>query len=264
MPSASECSGIQTSGVASHVLSVLTLSRVVRRNLTTALIIEDDVDWDVRLKLSLRDLALSSAALLRAPNTANLNFDHVPSTPVPKESPYGDGWDVLWLGHCGMKLPADSGLVIHENDVTVPETQYLRSWDINEPTPLGGYPKHTRVIMRQKEGTCSLAYAVSQSGARRILYSLGLRRLDDAFDLMLRKWCEGTDGEEPHVCLGVLPQLFDHHRRKGPPDIDSDISGPNSEYRQTAYTYNIRWSVRMNMNKILRGDTNYDDQFPDT
>ena len=236
----------------------------MRRNLTSALIIEDDVDWDVRLKLLLRDFALSSHALLHTRNTVNLNFDRLPSTPVPRESPYGDGWDVLWLGHCGMKLPTESALVIHENDVTVPETQHLRSWDINEPTPLQGYSKHTRVVMHQKEGTCSLAYAVSQLGARRILYSLGLRRLDDAFDLMLRKWCEGIDGEGPHVCLGVLPQLFDHHRRKGPANIDSDISEPSSQYRHTAYTNNVRWSVRMNMNKILRGDTDYDDQFPDT
>lgn len=236
----------------------------MRRNLTSALIVEDDVDWDVRLRLSLRDFALSAHALLQAPKPVNLNFDHLPPTPVPKDSPYGDGWDVLWLGHCGMKLPTEGGLVVHENDVTVPETQYLRSWDVNEPTPLDGYSRHTRVVMNQKEGTCSLAYAVTQSGARRILYSLGLRRLDDAFDLMLRSWCEGTDGEEPHICLGVLPQLFDHHRRKGPGNIDSDISEPNAEYRQTAYTNNIRWSVRMNMNKILRGDTNYDDQFPDT
>ena len=237
---------------------------MVDRNLTSALIIEDDVDWDVRLRLSRRDFALSTDALLRAPTTANLNFNHLPSTPVLNESPYGDGWDVLWLGHCGMKLPTDSGLVIHENDVTVPETQYLRSWDVNEPTPLQGLPKHTRVVMHQEEGTCSLAYTVTQSGARRILYSLGLRRLDDAFDLMLRRWYEGTDGEESNICIGVLPQLFDHHRRKGPGNIDSDISAPNSEYRHSAYTNNIRWSVRMNMNKILRGDTSYDDQFPDT
>ena len=236
----------------------------MRRNLTSALIIEDDVDWDVRLRQSLQDFALSSNALLQAPRTVSLNLDRLPSISVTNGSPYGEGWDVLWLGHCGMKLPTAGGLVIHENDVTVPETRYHRSWDINEPTPLEGFSKHTRAVMHQRDGTCSLAYAVSQSGARQILYSLGLRRLDDAFDLMLRRWCEGSDEEEPHTCFGVLPQLFDHHRRKGPGDIDSDISEPNAAYRQTAYTYNIRWSVRMNMNKILHGDTNYDDQFPDT
>ena len=224
---------------------------------------EDDVDWDVRLKPLLQDFAISSNSLLQSPPGANLNYDKLPSTSVPRSSPYGDGWDVLWLGHCGMELPEAGGVVVHEHDVTVPEQRYLQSWDVNEVTPLQAYPSHTRVVMRQRAGVCSLAYAVSQSGARQILYSLGLRRLDKAFDLMLRDWCEGTNGYESHVCLGVLPQLFDHYRRAGPPNIDSDISPPNQAYRDQPFTLNIRWSVRMNMNKILRGDTTYDDQYPD-
>jgi hypothetical protein len=70
------------------------------------------------------------------------------------------------------------------------------------------------------------------------------------------------DGE-PHNCLGVLPQLFDHHRRRGPKSIDSDISAANGDCRDSAFTLNIRWSVRMNMKKLLNGDTRYDDQYPD-
>jgi hypothetical protein len=84
-----------------------------------------------------------------------------------------------------MQLPTGSGLVIHSNDVTVPETRYLQSWNVEETTPLKGYPEHTRVVMRQKDATCTLAYAVSQSAARHILYALGLRRFDNAFDIML-------------------------------------------------------------------------------
>ena len=240
------------------------VSRVVHNNYTSALIMEDDVDWDVRLKSLLREFALSSNALSQSPELAKMDLYNLPPTMPPKVSPYGDDWDLLWLGHCGMHLPA-TGLVIHNNDPSVPEPQYLHSWNEKETTPLAIYPHHTRVVMRQSTTpVCSLAYAVSQSGARKLLYSLGLKKFDGPFDVLLRAWCQGSDGNEPHVCPGVLPQLFDHHRPQGPRSGDSDISGAIDEYRDKPETLNIRWSVRMNLEKILRGETIYDDQYPDT
>lgn len=62
----------------------------------------------------------------------------------------------------------------------------------------------------------------------------------------------------------MLPQLFDHHRRKGPKSRDSDIEDHGAEYREKAETLNIRWSVRMNMGRLLKGETEYEDQWPDT
>jgi hypothetical protein len=73
---------------------------------------------------------------------------------------------------------------------------------------------------------CSLAYAVSQAGARKILHALGLKTFDGPFDLMLRAWFEGLGSNKDggrQVCLGELPQLFDHHRRRGPKSRESDI-----------------------------------------
>ena len=225
---------------------------------------EDDVDWDVRLKSLLKDFALSSHALAKNPDAGNLDFNNLPDTMPPIVSPYGDDWDLLWLGHCGMHLPA-VGLVVHSDDSSVPEPQHLHSWDENERTPLGLYPAHTRVVMRQSTTpVCSLVYAVSQRGARQLLYSLGLKKLDAPYDVMLRAWCQGSDGNTPHVCPGVLPQLFDHYRRRGPKNADSDISDPNQDYRDNPETLNIRYSVRMNMEKLARGDSSYDDQYPDS
>ena len=81
---------------------------------------------------------------------------------------------------------------------------------------------------------------------------------------MLRQFCEGPKAEEPHVCLSVLPQLFDHHRRTGLTDADSDINSSNGEFRQSPYTTNIRQSIRMNMTQVLSGATDYADQWPDS
>lgn len=54
---------------------------IVASNVQSALVLEADADWDVRVK---DQLAAVSAHLPNA--TAN--------------EPYGLGWDVMWLGHC--------------------------------------------------------------------------------------------------------------------------------------------------------------------
>ena len=240
----------------------------MHNNYTSALIVEDDVDWDVRLKSLLKDFALSSHALAQKPDSTDISFDALAHLPPPRVSPYGDDWDLLWLGHCGMGLPKTGGKVLHYHDPSVPEPQFLHSYLRSDPTPLGIYPAHTRIVMREvSDPVCSLAYAVSQAGARKILYTLGLKTFDGPYDLMLRAWCEGLNGNASNgrqVCLGALPQLFDHHRRKGPKSRDSDISDHGAEYRDKPETLNIRWSVRMNMERILRGETEYEDQWPDT
>ena len=249
---------------APHVYQVLIPTSVVENNWTSALILEDDVDWDIRLRPLLTDFALASDTVLSRRDTTPLKFRDLSFSNAPISSPYGDGWDVLWLGHCGMEISDHSSTVIHEDDETVPEVQFLQSWNKDEISPLADYPPHTRVVTEQHEGVCSLAYAVSQAGARGLLNSLGLKRMDNAFDLMLREWCEGIHEEHPNRCIGVLPQLFDHYRPIGPPEVDSDISAPNGGYRDQPFTANIRWSVRLNMDKLLRGETDYSDQWPDS
>ncbi|KAF7542521.1 hypothetical protein G7046_g10157 [Stylonectria norvegica] len=137
------------------------IQEIVRRNLTSALILEDDTDWDIRLKHQLHDFALSSHALLQPlvepPNlyadptypepskdspgvTPDIPFHHLPFTVPPSTSPYGDKWDLLWLGHRGMHFPFPSnegipkGRSIHASDDTVAQKKYL--WGYNSPFTL--------------------------------------------------------------------------------------------------------------------------------
>ena len=239
--------------------------RVVHYNVTSALIVEDDVDWDVRIQSLFEAFAKASTALLEDPS-ATIDFRNVPVRTANQSSPFGAEWDLLWLGHCGMSLPnggQNHGRVIQYDDPSVPEPHYLKSYLEHAPTPLTIYPSHTRVVTFETGAVCSLAYAVSQSGARKLLHNLGLRALNAPFDVMLRSFCDGTDGNEINTCLSVIPQLFDHHRRAGSKKGDSDINDEDG-FRDTAWTNNIRWSVRMNMKKLLRGETDFDDQYPDT
>jgi len=240
-----------------------TLQTIVHHNISSALILEDDIDWDVRLKPQLEDFARSSNALLiHGDGNEELYFDDLPPTPPPNTSPYGDGWDVLWLGHCGQKLPGHRGYrVVHENDSAVAQTQHYTTWDGKGGNP-GGYANHTRVTsIHPVWSMCTLAYAVSQSGARKILHDIGLHQYGDtgAFDMMLRDWCDNLHTE----CFGVFPPLFSTHWRAGSTAADSDIHNGNADWREKAVTPNIRWSVRLNMKKLLIGDTEYEDQWPD-
>lgn len=269
------------------------LGRVVRRNLSTALIFEDDVDWDVRIRDQLRDFALSSTALTQplagtagadakyvdetfprpsgdsSSRAQELVFGEFPAIAAPKTSPYGDNWDVIWAGHCGMHFPFADGKIIPkgrvvQTDRTVPEKQHL--WTLSDPDDLREqYPDHTRVVHHVQDGICSLAYAVTQKGARKLLYELGLKEANAAFDIQLRWFCEGTGRPTRgrHHCLTMQPPLFGIHLAAGAKSGNSDISDHGEGYQKEG-TKVVRWSVRMNAEALMEGRTDFADQWPDS
>ena len=258
---------------------------MIQQNISTALVTEDDADWDVRIKSQLHDFALSSQALTQPlasrlagyadptykstsdkATAQDLHLRDLPLTVPPSVSPYGDEWDILWLGHCGHIFPRAPAIpkakVVHLNDETVPEHRYLQ-FPLSAPELQSKYPPHTRVVYHSQEAICSLTYAVTQASARKVLYELGVVKFSDPFDTMLRDICEGTAGRQKQTCLTVLPPLFNHHRPAGPKKFESDISEHGEEVREKAFTEMIRWSTRMNLANILNGATVLDDQFPD-
>lgn len=262
------------------------LREVVRKNLSSALIMEDDVDWDVRIRQQLQKFARASRGLTQPIDGSpgiyldrerkrtrdlpprDFDFDKLPKTLDPSISPYGDDWDVLWLGHCGQMFPSEDGgvvprsRVVQNEDWTVAQKQYLGS--VLRPFEyLEQYPDHSRVVHHVQDGVCSLAYAVSQRGARAMLYEIGLKDLNAAFDLLLHWSCSGENGRGYHQCLTVQPPLIQHHRPAGPKSRDSDISSHGDGVTEKARTEEIRWSVRMNAEVLLRGGTEFVDQYPD-
>jgi GR25 family glycosyltransferase involved in LPS biosynthesis len=267
--------------------------RIVAQNLSSALILEDDVDWDVRIKDQLHDFALSSQALIQPlssrPNTyadptfprpsgtpnvhTNLLLNSLPKTVAPSVSPYGDGWDLLWLGHCAMVFPnftrdetstnTPKGRVVQLKDATVPEPQHIRNHVEEKDGLVATYPNHTRVTHHVSGAICSLAYAVSQNGARKLLYEMGVKEFTNAFDMALRVACEKFDKQKFMNSLTVQPPLFEHHRPAGKQSQWSDIRDEGDEVVETGYTQNIRWSTRLNLQKLLMGEEDYADQWPD-
>ncbi|KAF2189457.1 glycosyltransferase family 25 protein [Zopfia rhizophila CBS 207.26] len=319
------------------------LQRVVEQNLTTALIFEDDVDWDVRVRANLQRFALASRFLTEnkeilssspkyslenrpnpeTPETAfhilseNGITEKLPSMPLSSvyqkphrypqphqnepSSPYGDPteWDVLWIGHCGAGFPRYSTtsrktdvttsnvlLTLH-NDKTVPIGKYLKAHPFQGDTdPLASaYPSHTRIYHRGSGGVlCTVGYAVSQRGARRLLHQFGIKGWNGIFDSELGRWCAAEDEKtkvangsktaktqapilrrrpqkpRERVCLTSQPPIFAHHH---PMDGESDIGGLGGGYATKYETKYLRYSVRMNLEKIVREDKELVDQWPD-
>lgn len=272
---------------------------------------EDDTDWDVRIKEQLRDFATAAHALVQPAARTNPLFPastyvasdsnafqqspefdlrNLPSTVPPTRSPYGDNWDLLWLGHCGMRFPFEDGIMpkgrVIWTDHTVPQQQYL--WTISVPDDLKEqYPNHTRVVHCQychrhvqpkdpvpelnlifidaQEPVCTLAYAITQKAARQILYEIGLQDVNMGYDLLLQRFCDSATGRRaPHRrCLTMQPSLFQHHRPVGPKNAESDITDHGGGWRDRPHTNVLRWSVRMNAGELIDGGAEFEDQWPD-
>ncbi|KAK0654008.1 family 25 putative glycosyltransferase [Cercophora samala] len=260
------------------------LQRIVRENLTSALILEDDADWDIRLKQQMQVFAQAARALTQPTPKASstgkplsatepqseISISQIPTNLRSRLTPYGDNWDVLWLGHCGTDFPSAPTILPHKDDASKPKVPLLRITIPNDPTvpdhkhlkphPFAlqdslakEYPPHTRVVHSSYKTTCTQAYAVSQQGARKLLYQFGLKTLTTGWDLMLGDWCDGLYPQEKQpICVTVQPPLFSHHYGKG---AASDITAPgggfvNKDKEMTPY---VRLSVRVNMERLVQG-----------
>ncbi|KAJ5396798.1 hypothetical protein N7509_004911 [Penicillium cosmopolitanum] len=219
------------------------IQRVVEQRLSSAIIMEDDVDWDVSVKNQFHSFALAVRAL-----------QYLSVNQIPTHSPYGDDWDVFWLGHCGMECKTQEPYALNSNDPTVPATRhFLPYW--RDPPPLER-PDDARLTCALKDGVCSNFYAVSRRGAQRILSALsvnpsGLAEEIDIgaqFDVSLGRMC----GHGYLRCFSSYPSLTGSFRAAGTAAKSSDIhseEGDNSDF----VSRGVMYSTMLNINRILRG-----------
>lgn len=201
---------------------------------------------------------------------------------LPSATPYGDDWDVLWLGHCGTELPTASPTeasslmsllrVTLADDATVPAPASLKPHPFALPDRLGVlYAPHTRVVHAAHGTVCTQAYAVSQQGARKLLYQLGLATFTTGFDLMLGAWCDGQYRREEddkadenengkgntETCLTVQPPLFSHYLTAK--EDSSDIQAQGGGFLHRTGSQYIRFSVQKNLRRLVYGVTRLED-----
>lgn len=164
-------------------------------------------------------------------------------------------------------LPENAGKPEHPkytiyNDETVPPLSKITGL-----VEFGHYPEFTRWVHVSGGPICSFAYALSQSGARKVLLDLSIDHLQGAFDNALAGLCrDGASGNPDGLqakCISVTPPVFFHHRAKGSSTKDSDIQSAGNDdvpIREKGTTENIVWSARNNIRNMMLG-LEIEDQF---
>ncbi|KAK3168695.1 hypothetical protein OEA41_005143 [Lepraria neglecta] len=173
-----------------------TWRKMIHEGITSALILESDVDWDIRIKDSMVGLGEGVKAI------ADWPFE-IPSHPrdFSKEvSPYGDRWDLVWLGHCGSNADGN-GRIYAFNDASAPDEEHAWSFG-GSPSP-GHRPPGTRIVYQFQKSVCTTGYAISNQGARKL--EKHFRQANSPIDLKMWDHCVN----DPELaCLGVWPQII--------------------------------------------------------
>ncbi|KAK8121792.1 hypothetical protein PG984_010462 [Apiospora sp. TS-2023a] len=310
LPLGVERQGWRDGGIGSWRSQMNAIRAMVEENISSALILEDDADWDVRLKQQLIDIAEGGRLLLnmakqeplfQANNlpaggheTAATVSDGTPVSPsssVPPHSPYGDDWDILWLGHCGETFPEriPGHEVVNLNSARY--TYYAMRDDETMPPPantsswIGGDLRRepgTRWVHFSGGPTCSAGYALSQAGARKVLHALSvggtlIAQLDNAMADLCRDhtpWdAAPSHSDPPRVssvtnappppgytgarmrCLSVTPAVISQHKPRGRRAAESDIEAVENgdEIREQGESPNLVWSARLNVQNLIMG-----------
>lgn len=142
----------------------------------TTLFLEDDVDWDIRIRTT--QAPLVSTAMRKLLDSPQLGRD-------ARQYPYGDpnSWDLLCIGHCGdywhgMDIEFTDGHVMPKDlaktpHVTFADPTMLHSDSLHPFTTSLlknlGVDEYTRLVHRSVFPLCTFGYALSRAGARRLL-----------------------------------------------------------------------------------------------
>jgi len=207
---------------------------------------EDDTDWDYHLKDQLAAFAQGSQYISGIPPNGR------------PHSPYGDDWDVLWLGHCASAIkPNGERRFLVENDNTVPLPKHRVMFSSNYPNMTReGFDAHTRVIFEAGDTLCTYAYALSLRGAEKVLRGLTRPNQEEMppFDIGIGNMCRDN---EKFKCISVFPNIIGSYSPPGKISADSDINPqPDSTaVREKGYAFNLVHSVRLNLDRLVYGET---------
>lgn len=177
------------------------LKYVIAAGFESAFIVEDDVDFDVALKAEIRLVSDNVRAFM--------------GTPAENKSPYGENWDVLWLGHCGSAI--DDGM---------PPPRRYRDDSRCTTALYSGWSKHFlrdkleenhRLVQTSSATVCTFGYGVTRQSAPKILALLA-RGADEAYDVAMAAACRSNVLR----CVVVNPQIMNHYE----PPKDSGYLSP--------------------------------------
>ena len=219
--------------------------------------IEDDADWDVSLKSQLVQFARGSRYLLSTSSQPSIG------------SPYGNDWDLLWLGHCGSNVdPSDPRAFVISHDPTVAPPEKRRGAAHPDMSPWESLPNAqgtTRIVFKAASGVCTAAYAVSLRGAEKMLYHMSMLPFNAPVDWGLGNMCR--EKWSNFSCIAPYPMLIGVYRPAGNTSKWSNIvygDESQSGIEERDSSENIVFSTRMNIDNLLAGRNVFESQFPET
>jgi GR25 family glycosyltransferase involved in LPS biosynthesis len=227
---------------------------MILRNVQSTMIFEDDADWDVAFKSQLVQFARGSRWL-----------EGVHEGDIPT-SPYGDDWDILWLGHDAvsdespyMNGEKDSRRWVIPNDPTVlPVIERTEKKPWPDMSAWEG-DEQTRIVLYTTWSLNTAAYAVSQRGARKLLYHLSMLPFNDAVDQGMGWMCKYQIAGIK--CIAPFPAMVGVSKPPGGADRWSDISDVEewAEGRKFEMGFSLRvmFSTRQNIDRLLNGEKKF-------
>jgi len=120
-----------------------------------------------------------------------------------------------------------------------------------------------RIVQEGGSPTSTVAYAVSQQGARKMLARLGGVAVMDVtlqYDPELSEFCRGdrkveAEGPGKVRCLIPSPGYIKPHKGRGPMRSDSDIetAEKGDDVREVGWSKGLVYSTRLNIGNLLDG-----------
>ncbi|KAK9443012.1 uncharacterized protein G6M90_00g090450 [Metarhizium brunneum] len=175
-------------------------STVLRNNLPPVIILESDATWDVNIRSIMLNMNKHFHKFLTNINSTRLHNprwrddagESVRRTEAADDTWQSDHWDILSLGHCHDSAANRNISLIYDDPYVPPGKEF-------GDTVLG----RQRVIRKAGGIVCTTGYAVSQTGAAKLLVKTA-QNLDAPLDLIVRSMVE--DGEL--VAYSVMPPIM--------------------------------------------------------
>ncbi|KAK4694947.1 hypothetical protein P7C71_g2714, partial [Lecanoromycetidae sp. Uapishka_2] len=179
-------------------------------------------------------------------NPPNTTADSVlDPSPIEYPSPYGDKWDIIWMGHCGANDFGD-GRIFEVNDTSVPPEDHEYTF-ASGPTDSQHRPG-TRTVFQLRGAVCSTAYAISYQGAAKLVNYF--KDTNSNIDLALGWFC---DHMVDMACVGVWPQVITAAATKSNIEhTEGEVAGAGWKEDASAGPA-LQYSARVNSQTVLKG-----------
>ncbi|OCT46061.1 hypothetical protein CLCR_00429 [Cladophialophora carrionii] len=226
------------------------MQEMVRENIQSALVFEDDADWDVAIKYQMLQAARATRFVTGQPEDAK------------SISPYGDDWDIIWFGHCAANTDPehDRRFVVTDDPTVLPpwsRSEFIKpdmsAWEEDSDDYLNF---QTRIYFKSSWNSCTAAYAISLRGAEKVVFTESMVPYNDPVDNGMGAMCNQHFLD--FTCIAPFPTVVGISKPAGPSNRGSDIRGlENDQVVEQGWSERLMYSTRQNIPRILTGEEDF-------